>query len=173
MFDSIGYPATGPNKDKRDNNYTRPTAVEYFMSLAYLVSKRSHDAQTQHGTVIVDKNNKIVSTGYNGFLSGANDDILPNVRPYKLNFILHSEVNAVISAKRDLSDCTAYITGLPCIECLKVMIQSGIRRIIVGDVGHKFQENYEDLKNILCKDHNVSIIKYKGKLIHLEGRHIT
>ncbi len=94
-----------------DKNQSRISWDSYFMSLAFLVAMRSPDAQTKHGCVIVDETNRIISTGYNGFLPSSIDDRMPNIRPKKYNHIVHSEINAIISAKQDISKCKMYVTG--------------------------------------------------------------
>lgn len=159
--------------ETRDSSYTRLRWDEYFMSLAFLVSMRSPDSQTQHGCVIVDKNNRVISTGYNGWVHGANDESMPNLRPKKYLHVIHSEVNAVLSAYQNLSGCTAYITGAPCNECLKVMAQSGIKDIVIGDRSHVFATEYIELQSFICASHDIKIRKFIGKLATLDGREIT
>jgi dCMP deaminase len=110
---------TGFGNEKFINSeYERISWDEYFMSLAFLVAHRSPDSQTQHGAVIVDAANKIIATGYNGFLPGAEDICMPNLRPLKYQHIMHAEVNAILSAAQNLHNCKIYITGLPCNDCL-------------------------------------------------------
>jgi len=140
--------------------YKRIDWDEYFMRMAFLAAQRSPDSQTQHGCVIVDQSNRVVSTGYNGFPAGMRDAELPTVRPAKYAFIIHSEVNAVISAKQSLTKCKAYITGPPCNECLKVLIQAGIREIIVGDRDHIKPDNYEAVQSVLLEHTNTTIRKF-------------
>lgn len=108
---------------------TRPTWHHTFMSIAYEMAKRSHDAQTQHGSVII-KNNRILSTGYNGFIRGIDDEVLPNTRPEKYPWMVHSEVNALLNCEHRPEGATIYITGHPCLNCYQCMIQAGIAEII-------------------------------------------
>jgi dCMP deaminase len=159
-------------EDSRDKNYARLTWDEYFMSLAFLVCMRSPDSQTQHGAVVVDKNNKILATGYNGYLPGAEDDCMPNLRPHKYQHIIHAEVNAILSAAQNLESCKIYITGLPCNECLKIIAKAGIKEVIVGDRMHFFPNGYFELQALICVTHEISIRKYEGSIAHLEGRQI-
>lgn len=156
-----------------DNNYKRLSWDEYFMSLAFLVRMRSPDSQTQHGSVLVDRENKIVSTGYNGFLPEAADDCIPNKRPYKLQYVMHAEVNAILSASCELKSCKIYVTGLPCNDCLKMIIKAGIKNVIVGDVKHNCKPGYFELQSILCVQHGINIRQYTGKIADLQGRVIT
>lgn len=174
IFIYTGFPSANSKENKnRDIEYERISWESYFMSLAFLVAMRSPDSQTQHGCVIVDKNNAIIATGYNGYLPGAPDDSLPNTRPQKYPYILHSEVNAILSAKRDLTDCVIYITGLPCIECLKFIIKAGIKNIIIGDRPHVFSIGYTEMMTLTCAMNDITITKFIGKLATLDGREIT
>lgn len=155
-----------------DTSYSRISWDEYFISLAFLVSKRSPDCQTQHGAVIVDHNNKIVSTGYNGFLPGVEDKCMPNTRPAKYQHIIHAEVNAILSAAQDLVNCKIYITGLPCNECLKVIAKTGIKHVIVGDRAHVVAPGYYEMQALICAMHHIQLEKFVGNLVNIEGRHI-
>ena len=112
---------------------------EYFMAMAKLPEQRSKDPNTQVGACIVDKNNRIVSIGYNGFPNGISDDELPwkregSVLDTKYAFVCHAELNAIMNAKRyNLDDCTLYVSLFPCNECTKLIIQSGIKHIVYYD----------------------------------------
>ena len=103
------------------------------MKLAFVVSERSPDLKTQVGAVIVDSKKRIVSTGYNGTPSGFDDSFIDWFDQSKHPYILHAESNAISFANTDLSGCTLYSTLLPCGECTKLIIQSGIRDIIYCD----------------------------------------
>lgn len=105
---------------------------EYGMELAKLVSRKSKDPSTQCGCVILDRNNRIVSTGYNGFPRAVPDDVefLLN-RDTKYKLVLHAEQNAVIFAQRDLYECTAYVWPMPpCSHCAAMLVQARISRVI-------------------------------------------
>ncbi len=112
---------------------------EYFMGVAYLSSRRSKDPNTQVGACIVNKEKKIVGTGYNGFPQGCSDDDLPWEREgdplnTKYPFVCHAELNAILnSISRDLTGCTLYVDLFPCNECAKAIIQSGIKKVIYRD----------------------------------------
>lgn len=110
---------------------------EYFMSLAVLSSKRSKDPKTQVGACIVDnKTNKVVSLGYNGFPRGCSDDIFPWDKKYedeynsKYAYVVHAEMNAILNANlNDNNDYSIYVTHSPCADCMKAIIQSGIKSV--------------------------------------------
>jgi dCMP deaminase len=117
---------------KKIEKHKRPSWDEYFLSIAEQVAKKSKDPSTQNGCVIVDEKNRPVSFGYNGFIGGCNESKMTYERPMKYHLIIHDAMNAIIFAKRDLTTCTLYDTYGPCENCLKHIIQSGIKRIIYG-----------------------------------------
>ena len=110
---------------------------EYFMGVAILTAQRSKDPNTQVGCCIVDRNKRILSTGYNGFPSGCSDDDFPWGRAgedenhTKYPFVVHAELNAILNAGgKDLTGSTLYVALFPCNECAKAIIQAGISEII-------------------------------------------
>ena len=109
---------------------------EYFMGVALLAAMRSKDPGTQVGACIVDNENHILSTGYNGFPRGCSDDEFPwdRVGDYgdtKYPFVVHAELNAILNAHgKNLIGAKIYVSLFPCNECAKAIIQSGIKEII-------------------------------------------
>jgi len=102
---------------------------EYFTTITLLASKRSGCSRLHVGCTIV-KNNRLIATGYNGFLKGC-----PH-RSRVVNgheqFTIHAEQNAICDAAQrgvSLKDSTAYITHFPCLNCFKLLIASGIKEI--------------------------------------------
>lgn len=114
----------------------RPNFDEYFFDIARAVSKRSEDVFIQHGAVIVDENNHIVGTGYNGFVKGF-DFLKMEVNPYDRNqrrpYMIHAEQNAILNSVTRPSHSTIYITGEPCVQCLLSMVNFGVKNIIYID----------------------------------------
>lgn len=103
-----------------------------FMKLAEMVSTWSKDPSTQIGVVLV-KDRKVVSTGYNGFPVGVADDDRLNVREQKYPIIVHGEMNALLQAGHDSRGSTLYLWGFPgppCQDCAKHVIQAGVTRIV-------------------------------------------
>lgn len=80
--------------------------------------------------MIVNQDKHIVACGYNSFVAGIDDTALPNVRPFKYNFILHSEINSILACEHRPVNCAIYVTGFPCLHCLQVIAQSGITEIV-------------------------------------------
>ena len=107
---------------------------EYFMGVAILASKRSKDPNTQVGACIVDENNIILSTGYNGFPYGCSDDEFPWDRSgedTKYKYVVHAELNAILNARgKNLNNARIYVDLFPCNECAKAIIQCGIKEVI-------------------------------------------
>ena len=109
---------------------------EYFMGVALLAANRSKDPNTQVGACIVDNDNRILSTGYNGFPQGCSDDDFPwnrdeSVGETKYQFVVHAELNAVLNARgKTLAGAKLYVGLFPCNECAKAIIQSGIKEVI-------------------------------------------
>lgn len=108
---------------------------QYFRNIAYQVKTKSKDNYTQIGAVIVGLDNEIVSTGYNSFPRGINDDVTARQdRPEKYYWFEHAERNAIYNAARigvSTNNCSMYITsGIPCADCARGIINAGIRRVV-------------------------------------------
>jgi dCMP deaminase len=132
---------------------------KYFLELSEVVSKRSPDPNTKHGCVLVDKNNRVLSTGYNGPIQGLNHDVINWERPHKYLWMIHAEDNAVTFAKCDLTDTTAYITGRPCIQCLRRLVQAGVSKIVCGSRESScITQEEKDITNIITSQKNVIFI---------------
>jgi dCMP deaminase len=107
----------------------------YFMGVAKLSAMRSKDPATQVGACIVNTDKRIVGIGYNGLPMGCQDDVFPwsnegEIAETKYPYVVHAEANAILNATTKLKDATIYVTLFPCHECVKLIIQSGIREII-------------------------------------------
>lgn len=108
---------------------------EYFMKIAETVALKSKDPSSQMGCVIVDKNKRAVSLGYNGLIQGADESKLTlSERPMKYHFVIHSEMNALIFAHQDLTGCTVYNRVATCENCLKHCLQAGIKRFVYREL---------------------------------------
>lgn len=104
---------------------------KHFLDLAKLIATMSKDPSTQVGSVIVRPDRTIVSTGFNGFPRGMNDDeALYANRDIKIERIVHAEMNAILHSRESLKGCSIYIYPLlPCPNCAISVIQSGIQRV--------------------------------------------
>ena len=77
---------------------------DYFLRIAETVSSKSKDPSSKMGCVIVDKNKRVVSVGYNGLIQGADESKMTlSERPMKYYFSIHAEMNSILFAKTDLS----------------------------------------------------------------------
>lgn len=104
-----------------------------FMRLADLeIAQWSKDRSSKVGAVIV-KDREVISTGYNGFPRGCDDDLeARHERPEKYNWTIHAEPNAIINAARQgksTLDCDMYLNWFPCEQCAGFIIQAGIKRL--------------------------------------------
>lgn len=145
-------------KDKVKKVY-KPSWTEYFISMAKLASTRSSDAQTKHGCVITDRKNRVLGIGYNSFPVGMPDESLPNTRPEKYKWMVHAERNALSNCTLRPENGIAYITGKPCVDCLKSMYQEGIRKLICIDAHgtHLNDEIDECVFEIICKEGGIDV----------------
>ena len=126
--------------------------VEYFRELAHVVKKKSKDVNTQIGAVIVGKDKEIISTGYNSFPRGIDDNVSSRQeRPEKYFWFEHAERNAIYNAARigvSTLGTTMYMTcGMSCADCARAIINSGISKIVLregkGAKGNKWNESAE------------------------------
>ena len=105
-----------------------------YLKMARVWAENSYCQRRQVGALVVN-DKMIISDGYNGtpsgFENGCEDD--NNVtKPY----VLHAEANAITKLARSNNNsegATIYITASPCIECAKLIIQAGIRRVVYGE----------------------------------------
>lgn len=111
----------------------------YFMSLAYLVGMKSKDPRTKVGAVVVGPDNEIRSTGYNSFPRGMNDRVEErHIAPAKHLYFEHAERNAIYNAARmgqSLKGCRIYLPFMPCSDCARGIVQSGIAEVVLHE-GH-------------------------------------
>ena len=115
----------------------RPCWNQYFKSIVQVTSTRSPCRRLKVGCLLV-KDNRIVSQGYNGFLSGCPHTSI--IRDNHEIGTIHAEQNAIVDcAKRGVSSdrTVAYITHYPCFNCMKLLCGSGIEKI-------KYIEDYHN-----------------------------
>lgn len=129
--------------DKTDN---RPSWDEYFMQMAELTAQRSTCLRRSVGAVIV-KDKHIIATGYNGAPRGISHCgerggclrqkmQIPSGQRHELCRAVHAEQNAIIQAAtlgQSIEGGTIYITHQPCVVCAKMIINAGLKRIVVRE----------------------------------------
>ena len=136
------------------NSNKRPEWDIFFMAQACLASQRSSCDRLNVGCVVV-KNNRVITTGYNGFLKGAPN--ISRVRDGHEQFTIHAEQNAICDAANrgvSMENATSYITHYPCINCFKLLIASGIKEI-------KYLEDYKNDKLVIdmAIENSIKLIK--------------
>lgn len=130
----------------------RPSKLQNYMEIAETVAKRSHDAETKVGSILINNaSGAIIATAFNGFVRGAPDAILPNVRPDKYKFIIHSELNLISNCARhgiSMEDTTVICTMSPCVQCTRFLANCGVTQVIVKTLYKDFDEvlAMEDIK---------------------------
>jgi len=126
----------------------RPTWDQMFLAIAKEAAKRSKDPSTKVGAVIVGPDNEVRSIGYNCFPRGVDDGAPGRLeRPLKYLWIEHGERNAVYNAARvgtSLKGCRMYVSWLPCADCARAIIQSGICELVIEDLSipDRWRENF-------------------------------
>lgn len=124
---------------------SRPTWDEIWLGVATAVSERSLCSNAQAGAVITDTSNRIVSTGYNGPPAGFEHSELPckhwcprgedatGAVSLARCVSVHAEANALLSSDRSWwQGGTMYVTKHPCLECAKLIANSGLMRLVVS-----------------------------------------
>lgn len=108
---------------------------EYFLKIAETVAEKSKDPSSKMGCVIVNPKKQVISVGYNGLIQGADESKMTlEERPMKYHFVIHSEMNALLYANRDLTGCTIYNKTATCDNCLKHCLQAGIKRFVYKEL---------------------------------------
>ena len=123
----------------------RPSWDEYFMEMAELARKRTTCIRRGVGAVIV-KDNRVMATGYNGVPKGIShcSEVgclrqqmgVPSGKMHELCRGLHAEHNAIIQAAclgQSIEGATLYCTTQPCIICTKMIINAGIKRVVIKE----------------------------------------
>lgn len=140
-----------------------------FLGLAKTISTWSKDPSTKVGAVIVDKNRRIVSIGFNGYARGVDDAI--HERSEKLRRTIHAEENAILFARRDIEGCTIYVTHPPCGTCAAKIIQTGIERVVWLGLDDDMAERWKaDIKSAFDQfmKANIKIHVYNEEYLEVE-----
>jgi dCMP deaminase len=140
---------------------------EYFMGIAIFTSLRSKDPSSKVGAVIVNNQNHIVGTGYNGFIAGVDESKFSWEREgnwinTKYPYVVHAEANAILSSTTDdLRNCRIYATLFPCNECAKHIAQKKIKEVIYlwdkyrGEDFHRASEMIFEASRTLVRNLNM------------------
>ena len=104
-----------------------------YMRMANIWAENSYCNRRKVGALIV-KDKMIISDGYNGTPSGF-ENICENEEGFTKPYVLHAEANAITKiacSNNNSYGATMYVTASPCIECAKLIIQAGIKRVVYG-----------------------------------------
>lgn len=141
----------------------RKSWTSYFMEITEMVATRSTCDRAFVGCTLVNKDNRIVSTGYNGSVAGNPhcDEVGHVLRDGHCIATIHAEMNALLyCAKEGISvkGATAYITHFPCLNCSKALIQAGISKIV-----YKHDYRIDEYALELFKKNNIEVLKFGGE----------
>ncbi len=143
--------------DKSEKQYRLD---QRYLAMARIWSHNSYCKRRQVGALIV-KNKMIISDGYNGTPSGFENECEDANNKTK-SYVLHAEANAItkVAHSNNSSDgATLYVTSSPCIECAKLIIQAGIKRVV-------FSEKYHNVEGVeLLNRANIEVAHIKEEII--------
>lgn len=117
-----------------------------YLRMARIWAENSYCVRRKVGALIV-KDKMIISDGYNGTPSGF-ENICEDENGHTKSYVLHAEANAITKVARignSSEGSTLYITASPCLECSKLIIQAGIKRVVYNDL-YRIQDGLEILR---------------------------
>ncbi|MBQ3323767.1 MAG: dCMP deaminase family protein [Muribaculaceae bacterium] len=106
-----------------------------YLRMAQIWAENSYCKRRQVGAIIV-KDKMIISDGYNGTPVGF-ENVCEDENDHTKPYVLHAEANAitkVAQSNNSSNNATLYVTSSPCIECAKLIIQAGIKRVVFGEI---------------------------------------
>lgn len=119
-----------------------------YLRMAHIWAENSYCRRRKVGAILV-KDKMIISDGFNGTPAGFEnvcEDADGATKPY----VLHAEANAITKVAKSANNCdgsTLYITAAPCIECSKLIIQAGIRRVVYAE-DYRSEEGLDLLRRV-------------------------
>ena len=119
-----------------------------YLRMASIWAENSYCVRRKVGALIV-KDKMIISDGYNGTPSGF-ENICEDEDGHTKSYVLHAEANAITKVAKSANNCdgsTLYITAAPCIECSKLIIQAGIKRVVYAD-DYRSEEGLDLLRRV-------------------------
>ena len=141
-----------------------------FVELARHISFWSKDPSTQVGAVIVDRRNRVISMGYNGFPRGIKDTPERlNDREVKYSMVVHGEINALLFATQPLEGTTLFLWPfLSCSKCTAIIINAGIKRVVAPLSFNPRWEKSIELSQALYHEAGVQVVLIPGITENLE-----
>jgi dCMP deaminase len=125
------------NNELKPYGKRQPEFDRRYLQMARTWAENSYCVRRKVGALIV-KNKMIISDGYNGTPSGF-ENVCEDESGKTKTYVLHAEANAitkVAKSNNSSENSTLYITAAPCMECSKLIIQAGIKRVVFFDVYH-------------------------------------
>ncbi len=143
---------------------------DYYLNMTDIIKQRSPDLNTQVGCVLVGTSNQVISTGYNGMPFGVAATPERLQRPAKYIWTEHGDRNCLyLAARSGVSTLGArmYLTGLPCVDCARGIIQAGLSSIVIDHENQevwatttpKYQEDFKIVEEMLAEG-NVEVIRW-------------
>lgn len=134
---------------------------EYFMEITEMVASRSTCDRAFVGCVLVNSDNRIVSTGYNGSVAGNPhcSEVGHVLRDGHCIATIHAEMNALLYCAKEgipVKGCRCYVTHFPCLNCTKALIQAGIREIY-----YKEAYRIDDYALELIEKNHIKLVQLK------------
>jgi dCMP deaminase len=132
-----------------------------YLKMAMIWSQNSYCKRRQVGALLV-KEKMIISDGYNGTPSGF-ENICEDENNHTKPYVLHAEANAItkVAKSNNSSDgATLYVTSSPCLECSKLIIQAGIKRVVFTE-SYRLDDGINLLKRANIKVKQVELEKIK------------
>jgi dCMP deaminase len=141
--------------DEIKSRYKKQKYDKTYLNMALEWAKLSHCTRKQVGALIV-KNGMIISDGYNGTPTGFENSCVTEENETHW-FVIHGEANAILKCAKHGQSCqgsTLYLTHSPCKDCSKLILQSGISKLV-------YMEDYKDLSGLeFLKNAGLEIVKY-------------
>jgi len=148
----------GPNPSEGLGRLKQQKLDDRYLRMARIWAENSYCERRKVGALVV-KDKMIISDGYNGTPTGF-ENICEDDNNVSKPYVLHAEANAITKLARSNNNsdgATIYITASPCIECAKLIIQAGIKRVVYG-------ENYRLTDGIeLLKRAGIEVILMEGR----------
>ena len=149
---------------------------DYFMSMVYLVAAKSKDKRTHIGAVVIGPDKEIKTTGYNSFVRRLKDNVPERQeKPEKYYWFEHAERNSMDNATligTSLKGCKMYTNGIPCMDCARGIVQSGILEVIVDKKWNESNSG-EDLDHSkrtieMFEETGVKLRYWEGNLLKIQ-----
>ena len=144
------------NPITRTDNMITNKKLNYYHIRALATASASPDPSTKVAALLIHgESGAVICEGYNGFIRGAEDEKIPTTRPEKYDYIIHAETNLLCNAVRhgiSTDKCLIYCTISPCVKCMRMLYQAGIKEIYVKG----FYSDFEQCSNMLDLDLTVT-----------------